>query len=134
MSALIWFTKDETPAGSRFPGQASWETNWAWCAWANCVIYEIEWTAAGAPNGTLALQGNGQVGTVGNSPNAAWTMAIPAPAASPGTYGAWPAVAGVAGNASIVIVNPMLWHRITYTFASGGDASGNFTVHRTMRR
>lgn len=134
MSALLYFSIDETPIGSRLPGQTSWQTNWAWCEWANCVIYEIEWIAAGAPNGVIALEGNGQVGTPGLAPNAAWTTAIPLPAGSPGTYGAWPTVAGVAGNATVVIANPMRWHRITYTFGSGGDPGGNFTVHRTMRR
>lgn len=136
MRSLIYFEKDLSPAGSFFPSNASWQCPWVWCSWAKRVVFEIQWGAVGAPTGTLTLEANGQVAQPGATPGvgSAWTFPVPAPAGAAGTYGAWPNVVGAAGNASIVVLNPIRFHRITYTLLGGGDPAAGFLVNCTMHR
>lgn len=125
------FAIDESGlSGTRFPGDASWQTLWRRCEWAQRIEYGIDWLLAGgaAPAGTLILEGALAVATPGFSPPTELVFAIPAPAGTAGTYGAWPNVAAASGQAAIIVANPMAFHRMTFVHSGGGGAN-QFRVH-----
>ena len=113
----------------RFSGLADWLTEWSYprpgCLW----IASIAWTGTGAPTGDLyfMINADSQI-----PPDSGQDSVIALPVGSPGTYGAWPSAAGVAGNAQLFVKNPPGACRVGYT-RTGGGAANQFRVVYSMR-
>jgi hypothetical protein len=123
------------PAGGagRFPATADWLSDYIYCRGAALLVCELEWDAIGVPLGDFYLLGNADDRLPPSGPDASHDFPIPLPAGTAGTYGAWPTVTGVAGNAAIFIANPAPQHKIGFTFVGGGAGNPGFRLAYHLR-
>lgn len=125
-------TQKVPQTGVRFAGSGDWVCEWQYPRGAGLWIAAIQWPVTNAPVGTLYVEINGSRDVpIAFEPDF-YTHRLVLPAGTPGTYGSWPNVTGVAGNAHVFIKNPAPAMRIGYVRGSGGGVS-DFLLTITQR-